>query len=1379
MIIGQDGGDDLLNVIPRFIAAMAREGRARGSFSGSSVFVDVSGFTSMTERLMAHGKKGAEVLSGIINSVFAPAVSRIRQSGGFISSFGGDSFMVLLPGGTTQTAKALAAALCGAMGARSSHATELGEFEIAVRTGVSEGQVEWGILGSRGRRCYYFRGDPVAECARSAVAAPVSASHLPDATRPPGSKPDRAGEVRVSRSIARLFAPEVVLSSPPGGEFRDVLPVFISFEEPGGHEDLARFADIVLGAAESFGGCVTGLYFEEKGPLFLVLFGAPSSYEHQVSRAAGFALAVRDGSSTGCRMAITQGVAFAGFVGNRGRCSYTALGDTVNTAARIACQAEWGSVLVSGSAAGALESGFELSAGPRLRLRGKRSPVPTMKLERRLAGGRAVLFDTGMVGRKRELRQLRAAIRGILDDGSSGGVRYVYGEAGAGKSLLVDRALEPFRDRCLIALMECDDILRKSLNPFTAFLRGLFGQAPDQSREDAIRAFDAGLEAIVARLRGLEDQDGRRAAEELERLRSVLGALIGLSWPGSLYESLGARTRFENTLLALKELVRGLSLLQPVVIVLEDLQWADSDTLKALRALTRNVERLPLLVIATARILDDGSRPALELDEGIRRESLLLGDLRAEAALELESEVLGGPPDSGLAGLIEERCGGNPFYIRQFCLHLREGGLIGLRDWQAALTGPAEGVPTGVKALLIARLDRLSARLRDLVQTASVLGREFNIRVLSLMLRGRDVRPMVESVDLLSIWAPLSEMLFIFRHDLMREAAYDMQLGRRVRRLHRLAAEALEDLFADEPGMLADIAFHFDRAGVAGKARRYLVLAADHAESAYRNDHALELLGKLRDHYAEGSRRRNELACRMLGLLQRTGDWKRAEKLARDTLESSGMRGQRALEVRCLIRLGSLLTSMGQTAEARQLLTTAATEAGRLRDQVRKAEALIELSTLTVNEGDYEGGMRVLRKAKKAAERAGDRSLIGSSLNSIGRVHTFRGEYDQALEALQQYAAMAEESGDLKAMCTAGYNIGVINYYTGLREKGLKAFETALETARKIGDRRTMGLAIGSIGSVLAERGDRDRALDCQREKLRIAREMDDKVAMLFALGNIGLSHFYGEEYEEALEYYGEYMEIARATGSRVEICRMLGSIGNVYGKLLDYEKAERNYEEMLKLAEELGDASQWLAALRFCGWIRMERGRVEESRELLEKGLRHAREIRSTTDVLYFLGSLASLETFLGNHEAVVGLLSEGLAIAREVGDGPELVDKLAGLASASLELGRAGEAEAYATEALEASRETPCESAEWSSRLVLVRLRARKDRAGALKALEAMIEQSDHPERTAELVTARFELSGKEPHRRGALEALEALYEKTGSVRYPKEIARLKRRT
>ena len=154
------------NLIPRFIAEKFSEKVYDGQFSAATIFMDISGFTAMTQELMKEGKEGAEILVNIINTVFEPVIAVVYESGGFISTFAGDAFTAIF----SDEARTDRAVHCAMRINKLFHEigeqkTRLGEFEFNVKLGISFGKVEWEIIGTETHKAYYFRGDAIDGCA--------------------------------------------------------------------------------------------------------------------------------------------------------------------------------------------------------------------------------------------------------------------------------------------------------------------------------------------------------------------------------------------------------------------------------------------------------------------------------------------------------------------------------------------------------------------------------------------------------------------------------------------------------------------------------------------------------------------------------------------------------------------------------------------------------------------------------------------------------------------------------------------------------------------------------------------------------------------------------------------------------------------------------------------------------------------------------------------------------------------------------------------------------------------------------------------------------------------------------------------------------------
>jgi len=477
---------------------MVLRGDRRMACEATALFADVSGFTSMTESLMAYGREGADALSGILNGIFSRAVDVILRHGGCIMDFQGDALAALFPPSGRENAMACAEELAERFRRRNVMRTGLGEWEVSVRIGVASGTMEWGILGDS-RLTHFTRGVAVSRAVEMASECEPGSVRSDLFFHPaPGSCRNCRLSGRIRRTVAARFVPGEILDSRLTGEFRDVVPVFVTLR--GSQPGLDGTIEQSLELAEAYGGHWTGVFFPGEGTISLVLFGAPVSSEDNASRACDFALELTGKLGESVRAGLSAGVVYASITGSSRRCSYTVFGDTVNTAARLVHQCDWGGALAASSVASRTGSSFDWSGSDQLTLRGRSTSTGVKLLLRRSETGSWV-FKGEMVGRRRELLMLRRTLA-PLAEGTCCGTTVVYGEPGVGKSRLVSEAVTELGDGCQSFVMRCDEIRGRSLGPVIGLLRNIFRQGAPSSREENRLAFHSRMDALRSDLRG-------------------------------------------------------------------------------------------------------------------------------------------------------------------------------------------------------------------------------------------------------------------------------------------------------------------------------------------------------------------------------------------------------------------------------------------------------------------------------------------------------------------------------------------------------------------------------------------------------------------------------------------------------------------------------------------------------------------------------------------------------------------------------------------------------------------------------------------------------------------------------------------------------------
>ncbi len=749
-------------IVPQLIIENYRTGQRSGSFQGAGLFVDLSGFSTITDVLMQDGQRGAEELTGLMYSVFDPLVKGVFEYGGRIVGFAGDGFTAIYPveedlGSAARNALATAWSIQRRLASIATLHTAYGAFPITAKIGMACGDVSWGILQARdgSKATYYFRGQAVAESAeaeRHARAGDIilakSANDLLQGVVQVearagfyaliglmGSLPETRpiAEESVDPGIARIFVPEVALAQDLRGEFRQVVNLFLRI--PALTDDgLQDFIAILFDLQERYGGMISRMDFGDKGCTMLMLWGAPVTYENDIGRALNFVLELQSRVDFPLTAGITFYMAHAGYLGSALSEDYTCYGWGVNLAARFMAGAEDGEILLDERIVQRIRKIFNVEYAGDQNFKGFAKKQKVYVLKGRKAEAES-FYQGRLAGREVELQQLADSIEPLWRT-EYAGVTAIWGEAGIGKS----RLLYEFRRSSLFvdqkirwALCQSDQVLRSSFNPFRYWLLRYFNILA--SPEDAIRlqSFNARLDELLA------DLSDEVLIDELGRARSFLAALVDLRWADSPYEKMDAQGRYDNTLIALITLLKAESRRQPVIMVMEDAQYLDEDSKALLSRLKRALiasPSYPIAILATSRW--QGAKILIE--EDFADHNVDLGGLSAEAIAALSNDILEGPAAPDLVRLIEQRAEGNPFFAEQILRYLQQESLLALNAsgrWAVKAGWQTSVLPADVTAMLIARLDQLTRQVKEVVQTASVLGREFEIQVLARMLKER------------------------------------------------------------------------------------------------------------------------------------------------------------------------------------------------------------------------------------------------------------------------------------------------------------------------------------------------------------------------------------------------------------------------------------------------------------------------------------------------------------------------------------------------------------------------------------------------------------------------------------------------------------------
>jgi class 3 adenylate cyclase/tetratricopeptide (TPR) repeat protein len=1095
------------------------------------------------------------------------------------------------------------------------------------------------------------------------------------------------------------------------GERRTVTVLFCDFRNStalaerlgpeGMHTLLRRFFDLALSEVHRFEGTVNQFL----GDGFMALFGAPIAHEDSARRAVLAALAIQrrqgelsvagappDGGATGeavpgiqLRMGLNTGPVVVGSIGDDLRMDYSAVGDTTIVATRMEQLAAPDTIYLSESTHQVVRDYFECEPCGPLVAKGRLLLAYRVLRERPGRSRIEVAAEHGLtafVGREHELAVLRGYFQRARD--GDGQVVFVSGEAGIGKSRLLlelrrtlgEQAAGWLEGRCISFGRNIPYL------PIAELVRRTFGLVEADAPEDVVRRVDEGL--------GRWDKPARAAAPYLKFLLNVdpgdaaVAAMDPQERRAGLFDALRA--------LLLQESQHG-----PLVAVVEDLHWIDEPSEAALAAVVDAVAAAPVLLLLTYR---PGYAPSL--GERTSSSRLALGHLPPAESAALAGAALHAatlPPP--LRDLVTRKGGGNPFFIEEVVRALVEAGAVRRSDGTYTLERPLEQVhvPDTIQELILSRIDRLARPAKEALQVASVIGREFTLRLLE-RIAAAEARPAkaeealgeLKALELILQKSYVPEPAYVFKHALTHEVALSTLLHERRRPLHGVVAAVVEELYADRlPEQYETLAHHYAAAEAWPKALEYLERAGDKVAAASANTdalayyaRALEACERLEDGAALAriAQKRGFVAFGAGDLPAAIGDFERMRGAAHGLAD-------RRLEGMALAYRGMAEFWAQQFGAAEQTLEAALAVAEWGFDDVRLAASvwLIDLY-LTVNRTD--AAAPLLRDFEPLARRVDDpfSQAWGSLL--VGMGFNWDGRYEEALAFMRRWRAAAEASRSATTMLLHQWVEAMARGGRGEYAEALALLEGIVATARRVGEPFSLARAWNTLGWLYGELHDHQRALEANLNSIRAVERItvpgSESEAILALLEGV-LSPGGGGQPSAAEQQLSFHFHVPQAlvnlgdallgVGREAEAERVFQAVERVarhqdrdwarwryyqhlchsYGELWlargDHAKALAYADECLALAEPDAARKNVVKGRRLRGQVFLAQGRLAEAEPEVTAALRIAREIGNPPQLWKALAAVADLQAAQGRPDAARQAYREAVGVIEGVAGG------------------------------------------------------------------------------------------------------------------------------
>lgn len=926
-----------------------------------------------------------------------------------------------------------------------------------------------------------------------------------------------------------------------------------------------RWQRLIEEKVQGFGGLV----LQRAASFVLAAFGIPHALEQMSQRAVQAALAMQHlvqaaqtpavaDPSPQLRMAAHLGTvlleeAQAGMPSAR----ELGVGETFAFPVRLLGHARPGELLVSAEVGRQVEAEFTLQArallgvdaspdGGAYAVVGLRSSSPPVAP---IQGRTLHRF----VGRERELATLHALLTQV--EHGQGQVIGIVGEPGMGKSrLLLEFSRSLRAQEKLVTYLEGHCLSYHSVIPYAPVLELL--------RQHCGITDTEGPEGITAKVTSMLHAVGMASEEEAPYLLQLLKVPAGVE----RLARLSPETLQQRTFATLRQMFLSSAQQHPLVVAVENLHWIDATSQAYLASLVEHLLGIPLLLLVTYR---PGYRP-LWIDKSyvtqVALQPLSPDDSRS-VVVSICRDVPLSPP---LLDAILAKAEGNPLFLEELA-----------RVAAVHSTAPSSlVVPDTIQSVLRARVDRLSDATREVLQTTALLGRQAPRWLLeALWKRSGALSPHLHELQRLEFLferATVEDTVYVFKHALIRDVAYESLALRQRQALHAAAGRALEARYADRLEQALELlAYHYARTDAAEKAVAYLTQCAEKAVQSYAHGEAVALLEEARRHAARlpaamREHRLLELALRQAFSYHYLACFQESLDLLLPQRERLERLGDPTLSGPYYFLLGLTYSSLSAHQQAIQITGHAIEAAQRCGDRTTLGEAYYELCFATYSLGRYPEAVAHGQQAVVLLERSARQPWLSKAHLVLALSYAHLGTFPAALRSATRLEAMGEVTGDPRAQSLAALITGWCKAMQGEWEAGVVACQRSLACAP---DLFSTVLATCFLGQAYLEQGDQARAIPLLQQSLRQFRQFGYRQGEGRSAASLGEAYLLHGDMAQAQDLAHQGLEISREVDNGYWVGwaqRVLGRIALACGHLVEADVS-------------LHDALQTFAALQAC----------------------------------------------------------------------------------------------------------------------------------------------------------------------------------------------------
>jgi predicted ATPase len=783
-----------------------------------------------------------------------------------------------------------------------------------------------------------------------------------------------------------------------------------------------------------------------------------------------------------------------------------------------------------------------------------------------------------LVGRQQELETLLKQVDRAAN--GSGVTIAIGGEAGIGKTRLMRELAARARARNVVTLVgTC-----------------LYADAPDPYAP----VFEI-LSAFAEQRAYLGSSGSDTLSQELDGLLRDIRAVFGVTprgaanapeAPGDRSAWLSQSSPSDAQTQAFELLIRFFATAarqRPLIVILDDMQWASPTLLQLFHHLARSLRRDRVLLLAVYRSEDlqgaseEAAHPLIETLRRMSREGLQ-SDMQLQPLPLPETSALvlqtlnQSQLDEDFLQLLYRESEGNPFYVLETLRLLQDQGVLQPVDarWELRESPAATAIPRSLVDLIMRRVERVDTAAREVLDWGAVMGQRLDLGILAPLVGGSRLRLLRQLNALEKDYALLvsDDNGFGFAHNKIRQVLYDAMAAPLRRECHLLMAEAMvEAAEGDAQRYTYELARHFVLGGERLRGFRHTVLAAEMAERSY-------ALVESRDYYAQA-----------LGLMAQPGKPVVADELA-----------LRRQELTLRQHYAQLLLITGQIEMSQQQLTQALELANSLGDQAATADLLLDMSVAKGRLGAWNEAIALADRSQSLAAQLSDSQRAATALQRSGFFAFEQGNWDEAIRRLQEGLALArEQSSELVEARILG-NLAIVRHVQGAYDESITLYRQSIATFERLGSPMDMGRGYSNMGFACQRQGNLEQAESAYRSALmqfdRVGEVREEAVAYLH-LAELAAQK---GDLAAAREHSGRATQRFERVGYELGIADVHRVFAGIARQEQRWAVAERYLREALAIYQAHGDDLNVAETNQEIGQLLSETGEERRAREALDR---------------------------------------------------------------------------------------------------------------------------------------------------------------------------------